>query len=81
MLVNRGELEGILLDHMSEHHPKLLNELRAKKELKTFAEIQVDAAMRILEWNLKGLKQPDPAGEIMARDYAVETLLELPRLN
>ncbi len=77
MQLSAGQMKVMLIDHLEDNDPSRLKSLRQSKELPAFLETQTEAAVQALQWAREsGLT--DPAGQIMARDYAIQALLEYP---
>ena len=69
----------MLLEHMDDNAPKLKARLTRTGELNDFVNARVDEALRILQWNLHGLTNPDPNRQAMARELAVADLFDYPK--
>ena len=77
MQLSAGQMKVMLIDHLVQYDRDRLKTLRQSKELPEFLETQTKAAIQALQWAMEsGLT--DPAGQIMARDYAIQALLEYP---
>lgn len=79
MPLTDATMRTMLLEHMEDHAPKLKARLRAEGELEPWLEIQVKAARDMMTWCLASVPAGDLAGEAMAREHAIATLLEYPR--
>ena len=63
-------MRAMLLEHMADHAPKLKARLWRAVDRNAFLDERVDAALKVLKWNLESLDRPDPNGEAMAREMA-----------
>ena len=72
-------MRAMLLDHMTDHAPKLKARLWRAKDRDAFLEERIGAAQEVLRGNLELLDRPDPAGEAMAREVAIAELFNYPQ--
>ena len=72
----------MLLTTLQERDPALLRKWKRDGELDLIVDEQVKQAISVLKWNLGDdpYNHPDPAQQEMAREFAIERLLEYPRM-
>ncbi len=68
----------MLLEHMTDHAPKLKARLWRAKDRNALVDERIDAALEVLRGNLELLDRPDPAGEAMAHEMAIAELFNYP---